>query len=65
VVGSINSEPEERGSRAGQKTKFLCLRVTIERMLIRGYAELLENKSGIELKRISDFRLANDKIDMK
>jgi len=40
-------------------------RVAIERMLIRGYAELLENKSGIEFKRISDYKLANDRIDTK
>ena len=40
-------------------------RVAIERMLIRGYAELLENKSGIEYKRISDYKLANDRIDVK
>ena len=40
-------------------------RVAIERMLIRGFAELLENKSGIECKRISDYKLANDRIDTK
>ncbi len=40
-------------------------RVAIERMLIRGYAELLENKSGIESRRISDYKLANDRIDTK
>jgi hypothetical protein len=40
-------------------------RVAIERMLIRGYAELLENKCGIEFKRISDYKLANDRIDTK
>jgi len=40
-------------------------RVAIERMLIRGYAELLENKSGIEFKKISDYKLANDRIDTK
>lgn len=40
-------------------------RVAIERMLIRGFAELLENKSGIEGKRISDYKLANDRIDSK
>ena len=40
-------------------------RVAIERMLIRGYAEILENKSGIECLKISDYKLANDKIDVK
>jgi hypothetical protein len=40
-------------------------RVAIERMLIRGYAELLENKTGIDYKKISDYKLANDKIDTK
>lgn len=40
-------------------------RVAIERMLIRGFAEILESKSGIECKRISDYKLANDRIDTK
>ena len=40
-------------------------RIAIERMLIRGFAELLENKSGIGFKRISDYKLANDRIDTK
>ena len=39
------------------------LRVAIERMLIRSYASLLENKSGIDTKDISGYSLANDKID--
>ena len=40
-------------------------RVAFERMLIRDYAEILENKSGIKCLKISDYTLANDKIDMK
>jgi len=39
------------------------LRVAIERMLIRSYASLLKNKSGIDTKDISGYSLANDKID--
>ena len=39
--------------------------VPIERMLIRGFAEILESKSNIECLRISDYTLANDKIDTK
>ena len=40
-------------------------RVAFERMLIRDYAEILENKSGIKCLKISDYTLANDKIDIK
>lgn len=38
-------------------------RKTIERMVIRDYATLLENKKGINCIKISDYKLANDKID--
>ena len=38
-------------------------RVAIERMLIRDFASLLDNKSNIEYKKISEYKLANDKID--
>jgi hypothetical protein len=40
-------------------------RVAIERMLIRGYAELLENKGKIDFKKISSYTLANDKVDIR
>jgi len=40
-------------------------RVAIERMLIRGFAEILQSKSNIECLKISDYMLANDKIDVK
>ena len=39
------------------------MRVSIERMVIRSYASLLQNKSGIDTKDISSYSLANDKID--
>ena len=38
-------------------------RVALERMLIRGFATLLDNKKGISNIQISDYRLANDRID--
>jgi len=38
-------------------------RVAIERMLIRSYAAVLQNKKSIPTMNISDFTLANDKID--
>ncbi len=40
-------------------------RVALERMMIRGFAELLENKAGVDGIRISNYKLANDKIDVK
>jgi hypothetical protein len=40
-------------------------RVSLERMLIRGFAEILESNSGIECLKISDYMLVNDKIDTK
>jgi hypothetical protein len=39
-------------------------RVAIERMLIRIFASVLENKGGVSPKSISDYRLANRKIDV-
>ena len=39
------------------------VRVAIERMMIRSYASLLENKKDIESIFISNYKLANDKID--
>lgn len=38
-------------------------RVTLERMMIRDFAALLENKRDIEAIKLSDYKLANDKID--
>lgn len=40
-------------------------RVAIERMLIRGFAEIIESKSNIECIKISNYKLANEKIDLK
>lgn len=39
------------------------LRVPLERMVIRSFASLLENKKGVSTICISDYCLANDKID--
>ena len=39
------------------------VRVAIERMMIRSYASLLNNKTNVESFEISSYRLANDKID--
>ena len=39
------------------------IRLSIERMVIRSYASLLENKRKIPTKDISKYKLANDKID--
>ena len=38
-------------------------RVALERMIIKDYAALLNNKKGIESKNISKYQLVNDKID--
>lgn len=38
-------------------------RVTFERMIIRDFASLLDNKKDIDNISISDYKLANDKID--
>jgi hypothetical protein len=40
-------------------------RKNFERMIIRDFASVLENKGRIDSIRISDYRLANDKIDTK
>ena len=39
------------------------VRVAIERMMIRSFASLLNNKTNVESFEISSYRLANDKID--
>ncbi len=39
-------------------------RVDLERMVIRNFATVLPNKRDIKSMAISDFRLANDKIDL-
>ncbi len=39
------------------------LRIPLERMIIRKFAVLLRNKKGIDSLEISDYILANDKID--
>jgi hypothetical protein len=38
-------------------------RVALERMIIRIFASVLENKANIPTRLISDYRLANRKID--
>ena len=38
-------------------------RVALERMLIRAFASVLENKANVPTMSISKFRLANDRID--
>ena len=39
------------------------LRVPLERMVIRSFASILENKKGVPSILISAYKLANDKID--
>jgi hypothetical protein len=39
------------------------VRISLERMAIRSYASLLNNKSGVDSIEVSNYRLANDKID--
>jgi len=39
-------------------------RVTLERMIIRDFASFLSNKKDVSWFNISDFKLANDKIDI-
>jgi hypothetical protein len=39
-------------------------RVALERMVIRSFASILGNKKGIPSMEISEYRLANDKIDL-
>ena len=38
-------------------------RNTLERMMIRSYATIFENKKGVSSLSLSDYRLANEKID--
>lgn len=38
-------------------------RVTLERMLIRDFAAILPNKRGVAWDDISNFKMANDKVD--
>ena len=40
-----------------------AVRVSLERMTIRSYASLFKNKSGVDSIEISNYSLANDKID--
>ena len=40
-------------------------RSTFERMIIRDFASLLENKKNVKHKDFADFKLANDKIDVR
>ena len=39
-------------------------RVALERMMIRAFASVLENKKRIPTQAISDYQLVNDKIDV-
>jgi hypothetical protein len=43
--------------------KLAPYRVVLERMLIRDFASLLRNKKEVKCISISDYSLANDKID--
>lgn len=43
--------------------QFAGYRLILERMLIRDFASLLDNKKDVETISISDYKLANDKID--
>lgn len=45
-------------------TNMRPYRVAIERMVIREFSSLLENKKNIHNLQISEYRLANDKIDI-
>jgi len=40
-------------------------RVTLERMLIRDFASVMQNKANIGFKTTSDYALVNDKLDIK
>jgi len=40
-------------------------RKTLERMIIRDFASVLESKADVDSIRISEYRLANEKIDFK
>ena len=39
-------------------------RVALERMMIRAFASVLKNKRGVPTMAVSNYRLANDKIDV-
>ena len=39
------------------------MRVTLERLMIRSLASLLDNNSGVESMEISDFILTNKRVD--
>lgn len=43
--------------------KMSKYRVTFERMIIRDYASLLDSGKNIKFIKISDYQLANEKID--
>ena len=43
--------------------EFAEFRVTLERMMIRSFSTILENKKGINTLNAGSYRLANDKID--
>jgi len=51
-------------ARAGNKEKDRESRIAIERMLIRDLAGLLQNDQ-IDTLNISDYRLANERIDRR
>jgi hypothetical protein len=40
-------------------------RKTLERMVIRDFASVLQSKGDVQPIKISEFRLANEKIDIK
>jgi hypothetical protein len=44
-------------------TQLMPFRIALERMLIRDIASLFPNKKKVQNFSISEFRLANDKID--
>lgn len=45
--------------------EIVTRRKTLEKMIIRDFASVLENKGKIDFIKISDYRLANDKIDTR
>jgi len=45
--------------------EMVTRRKNFERMIIRDFASVLENKGNVDSIRISDYRLANDKIDTR
>lgn len=44
-------------------TELALYRVALERMLIRDFASVLKNKRQVPSREISDYELANDKVD--